>query len=289
MYNTRKDQISQQQIKANIYDYTELIIDIGGMTEDIINRYIDNEFTQLFPPGIYKRAKTELYESEIDDYEDRSSYVMSITSKKRLLETETVLRYSAKDGMEQIIISTMFVIIKLDYKCTHKLNEKINLISEIMNCLIQNAYTEINRITINKRDRIICATLFRLYQCFNKNIFGDIAYALSRKNKNTNGFYLRSDSLFNFDEYDVHVSREVKRGEYEDTQAFQGSLKMNVRLEGFEIEDDTQETIQRIKKSFVDLNDICYKIFIEHITLSFAADLVVGTTDKVLGGFNKNE
>ena len=43
------------------------------------------------------------------------------------------------------------------------------------------------------------------------------------------------------------------------------------------------------KLKFIELNNIIFQIFMNHITGSFAEDLVSGTTNKVIGGFNKNE
>lgn len=288
MNESQKYKISQNDIKANIYDTTELIIDFSGASFENISRYINKEFVQLFPPETYSREDTGLFEEELNSYESRNNFEMSMASKKRLLEKETVLRYYSKNKTEQISISSMFVSIKLIYKeHAHKFNDKIRLISNIMKYLMEDEYLTIDRITLNKRDSIICATLFRLYQCLNRNLFGDIAYKLSRKN--TTEYYLRNDTMFKYEEYFAFVSRIVKRGEYEDATAYQGILQIDVNTENFTLDRIKDNYIEKIKNCFEKLNEICYKIFIEHIEISFAEDLLKGTTNKVLGGFNKNE
>lgn len=290
MYYAKKDQIKPKDIVANIYDSIELIIDITGINEDYIKKFIDIEISEIiFPPNIYRRTKTELYEEELNHYQKRNTLEMSIASKRRLLETESVYRFYAKNETEQIAISTMFISIKLDYKCAHILNDKINLISNIIKYLMQNEYLQIERITLNKSNSVICSSLYRLYQCFNKNLFGDMAYNLSRRKINIEEYYLRNESLFHYGKYISHISRIVQKGLYDEKVSYQGILQINMNFDAFEFEDNTEDSIQKIISIFIKLNSICYQIFIEHITLAFIKDLVNGKTDKVIGGFNKNE
>lgn len=291
MYLTQKNKIKQEEIKANIYDTTELVIDINGTSFENINEYINSDFTAIFPAINYSRESTELYEEELDAYVSRNKLEMSITSKKRLLEKETVLRYFSEEDTEQISICSLFVSIKLIYKQhPHKLSDKILLISKIMECLMKDDYLSIGRITLNKRDSVICATLYRLYQCLNKNLFGDIAYDLSRKySEDVLEYYLRNDMIFEYKECLAYVSRTVKRGSYENTDAYQGIIQIDVNKDRISMDSVKLDCKHEISDSFEKLNEICYKIFIEHITNSFAEDLVKGKTNKVLGGFNKNE
>lgn len=286
----QKDKISQNDIKANIYDTTELIIDFSGASFENISKYINKEFVKLFPPETYSREDTGLFEEELNSYESRNNFEMSMASKKRLLEKETVLRYYSKNKTEQISISSMFVSIKLIYKeHAHKFNDKIRLISNIMKFLMEDEYLTIDRITLNKRDSVICATLYRLYQCLNKNLFGDIAYELSRKNgNNTTEYFLRNDAMFKYEEYFTFVSRTVKSGQYESNAAYQGILQIDVNTDNFTCDRVKGDYTVKIINCFEKLNEICFKIFIEHITFPFAEDLIKGETNKVLGGFNKN-
>lgn len=290
MNNTKKDLINPKDIVANIYDSIELIIDIVGINEDYIKKILDNELLEVLPPNIYRRIKTGLYEEELNDYQKRNTIEMSIVSKSRLLQTESVYRFYAKNEKEQITISTMFISIKLDYKFAHHiLKDKINQISKIFKFLMQDEYLQIERITLNKKNSIICSSLYRLYQCFNKNLFGDIAYNLSRNNKNVEEYSLRSETLFQYEEYISQISRIVHRGSYDEKISYQGILQINMHFEKFKFEDNAEKSIKKIISIFEQLNSRCYKIFIEHMTLAFINDLVNGKTDKVIEGFHKNE
>ena len=52
---------------------------------------------------------------------------------------------------------------------------------------------------------------------------------------------------------------------------------------------DTFEESINVEEIIKELNDISFKLFISHITVGFANDLISGKTDKVIDGVNVNE
>ena len=156
--------------------------------------------------------ETELYPYEVEDLSERRPEGITISSQKRLIEKETVLRFVSKDESEEISISRLFIGIKLDYKSAHKLSEKIEKMSEILTCFSDLKYFEIERITLSKKDNIICISLYMLYQCFVKSMFGDITYVLSRKGENVKQSYLENKSYLNYGENIVKIYKLVQNG-----------------------------------------------------------------------------
>lgn len=282
-----KNDIKREQIKANIYDTIQLLVDINGVTSldlDSIQSYLKS----LFPSDSYTLMETELYPYEVEDLSERRPEGITISSRKRLIEKETVLRFVSKDESEEISISRLFIGIKLDYKSAHKLSEKIEKMSEILACFSDLKYFEIERITLSKKDNIICISLYMLYQCFVKSMFGDITYVLSRKGENVKQSYLENKSYLNYGENIVKIYKLVQNGSinYHDKkkEVYEGNLNIITSYECIEPY-DANDT----KLKFIELNNIIFQIFMNHITGSFAEDLVSGTTNKVIGGFNKNE
>ncbi|EPR10218.1 hypothetical protein [Ruminiclostridium papyrosolvens] len=285
--NIKKNTIKPEQIKANIYDTVQLIVDITGVTSLDLD-YIQSCLKSLFPSNLYTLMETELYPCEVEDLSERRPDGITITSQKRLIEKETVLRFVSKDESEEISISRLFIIIKLNYKSAHKLSEKIDMIREILSCFFRINYFEIVRITLNKKDNIICNSLYMIYQCFVKSMFGDITYTLGRKGEDVKQSSLENKSYLMYGENIVKIYKSVQNGNinYNDKkkEVYEGNLNITMSYECLE-NYDANDT----KLKFIELNNIAFQIFMNHITGSFAEDLVLGNTNKVLGGFNINE
>lgn len=283
----KKSQINPKQIKANIYDTIELIVDIKGITNKDLEE-IENELKELFKADDYNLFETELYEDEINKLCKRKASEMSVASKKRLLEKESVLRFISRDETERISICRLFVSIKLDYKAIHSLSKKIELMNSIIKCFSQIEYFYKERITINKVDSLVCSSLYKLYQCFDKSMFGDIAYKLNRNNNisNIKEQMLKNESYFEYDNNEIIVQKFINNGilNSDDRKTvYQGIMNVTASYDCLENND------VKVKDKMISLNDILFIIFINHITESFANDLINGETNKILEGFNKNE
>lgn len=283
--NVKKNAIKPEDIKANIYDTIKLIVDINGVTSLDLNS-IQESLKKLFMPEIYGLTETELYVDEVNDLNERKFGKMTLASQKRLIEKESVLRFCSKDDTEEIVISRLFVSIKLDYKASHSLTEKIKLMSEIIKCFSELQYFNIEKTTLIKINSIVCISLYRLYQCFSKTMFGDITYTLGKK---ATEIFLKNESYFNYGEnndINVNVNKTVRKGIINDNEknvVYEGVLNIDTCYEYVKYDDI--DITAKIKE----LNALIFVIFISHITGPFAEDLVKGDTNKVLGGFNKNE
>lgn len=276
----KKQEILPDEIKANIYDKIELIVDFHGITRLEIEN-AQEKIKKVLSPDIYGRREEEFKEDELEAYKDR--HFVSDASLRRYKNTENVIRYYSKDETEIVTISRLFLQITLRYEVAHKLKDNILLMAQLVQLFAQEEYFEVEDVYLIKKDSIYCQSLYRLYQCYNKEMFADASYLLQRKMK---GIIPASTSICNklkFEDYDVSIIKSVIRG-YTSSgeEIYEGKIDTIVSYEviGEQI---------NIEKVLNKLNAISFKVFISHMTDNFINDLITGSTDKVKDGVNMNE
>ena len=276
----KKQDILPDEIKANLYDKIELIVDFHGITWLEVEK-VQEKIKGILSPDIYGRCEEEFKEQELRDYKER--HPISEASLRRYKNTETVIRYYSKDETEIVTISKLFLGITLNYEVAHKLQENISLITKIVKIFAEEEYFEIEDVYLIKRDSIYCQSLYRLYQCYEKEMFADASYLLQKSMK---GIVSGSTSICNrlkYQDYDISIVKSVVKGyTSSDEEIYEGIMDTIVSYEviGEEI---------NIKETLMELNNISYKIFMSHITNNFANELLLGKTNKVKNGVNLNE
>ena len=262
-----KKDVNASDIKANIYDTIELTVDINGMTSSDLELK-QEELKALFPAENYALEETELYDNEVSDLNERRPEGLSKSLQKRLIEKEVAFRFLSKDSTEKITITRLFVTIKLDYKAAHCLTKNIELMSNIIKCFDDNKFFTIERVTLKKLDSIVCSSLYRMYQCFEKDMFGDIAYSLKKDGSDSEPLYLKNESYFKYGNNDIKISKRIVTGVFHDSsvkKAYEGLLKVTAYYDCIVNNDVKCIVSDKIKE----LNSIIFEIFIKHITDSF--------------------
>ncbi|SEW31484.1 hypothetical protein [[Clostridium] fimetarium] len=281
-----KIEVKPSEIGANIYDWIELIIDINGVTDnDIITLQNDIDSIFINNKDMYVKEETGLNEFEINNYIKRNLGEISPAAKKRMIERDVVTRYSDIDNSRIVTISRAYISVKLFYVINHKLKDNIVLIQRISECFNKIAFYDILRVTLIKVNKVVCTSLYKLYQCLNRFMFGDVGYSLSRRGKKVDVAFTSVNSEFECNFSNYVINKSIKQGMLnEDKRKFvyEGILGMQGSYESNAFED------VEVNKKFVELNDMFYLIFLEHITSSFLLDMINGETTKVLRGFKKN-
>lgn len=279
-----KYDIVPESIKANIYDQVELLVDFHGITKKDIE-IAQETIKNILNPGKYSMSEDPFFLDELRYYAERHN--MSMSMQKRLRDTESVIRFYAKDNTECITISRLYISISLSYEATHNLRENINLLAKLIHIFDQQEYFEVENVYLIKKDSVYCSSLYRVYQCFDKRAFGDIGYELKRKYPDeicplTSEVY----NVFEDNGAEVKLYKSVIPGTIakSDEEIYEAVLLTIVTFDMT----NTNEAID-IKKTLEELNKISFRVFIHHITESFANDLVKGSSDKVKAGVNKNE
>lgn len=280
MVKKKKQDILPDEIKANIYDEIELLIDFHGITRIEIEN-TQEKIKQILSPERYSRRESEFLRDELSAYGERN-YVSTATLK-RYHDTESVIRYCSKDETEIITISKLFLSITLNYEAAHKLKENISLMAQLITLFAEEEYFEVEGIYLTKKDSIYCKSLYRLYQCYNKEMFADACYLIQRKEKNILPESTSICNKFRYGEYNVSIVKSVIKGYTSyDEEIYEGKMNTTVSYE-------PSKEVVNFENIINDLNKISFELFMSHITEGFANDLLIGKTDKVKEGVNINE
>lgn len=280
MFKKKKQDILPDEIKANIYDEIELLVDFHGITRIEIEK-TQEKIKHILSPDCYSRREGEFSKDELLAYGERN--YISTASLKRYHDTESVIRYYSKDETEIITISKLFLSITLNYEATHKLKDNISLMAQLISLFAEEEYFEVEGLYLIKKDSIYCKSLFRLYQCYNKEMFADASYLLQKKEKSILPESTSICNKFKYGKYNVSIVKSVIKGytSYEE-EIYEGKMDTTVSYEALEELINVEDIINC-------LNNISFQIFISHITEGFANDLIIGETDKVKDGVNMNE
>lgn len=275
-----KKNIKPSDMKANIYDSVEIIVDIHGITEADIKSVL-YKLNRILSADTYSRTDDLLNAEEINAYGDRQDIPLSISARKKYLDTENVTRYYSKDQSEIITISRLFISIFLSYEIAHDLISNIKLMNEIIKTFNNLEYFEVERIYLVKKGSIYCSSLYRMYQCFEKTMFGDIEYQLSREKNDTTSGVTRVYNNFVYNNIEVILDKRIMMGYFEGLgdKVYEGKLDTTVSKEAL------GDSIN-IEDVLIELNKISFELFICHITDAFVKDLKVGKSNKVRKGLN---
>lgn len=276
----KKQDIKPSDIKANIYDSVELIIDIHGVARQDIE-YVLEKLSEILPAEYYSRIDDSLTPQEINDYGDRRENILSWATRKRYLDTESVVRYYSKDNSEKITISRLFISIYLSYEIAHVLKANIELLDKIVEVFNTLEYFEVEKIFLVKKDSIYCSSLDKMYQCFDRKMFADVGYLLGRKAQGIDYGVTRVYNNLSYGNAEVIVNKEIMEGILSDSNelVYEGKMETIVSQEPSEDEVSINGVLN-------ELNSISFDVFMCHITDSFARDLVDGQSSKVKMGVN---
>lgn len=283
----KKKDIQPSDIKANIYDSVKVFVDVHGITRLDIEA-AQEALKKILPAENYSMVDDSFGIDEINEYGDRNNLAQA--TRKRYLDTESVIRFFSKDNTETIIISRLFIGITLTYEVAHTLKDNIGLMSKIIDVFQGCDYFEVQRIALLKSDSIYCSSLYRLYQCFDKKLFADAGYEFKLKaklkanDKNIDTGFTQIYNNFTYEDVNVVVNKKIISGWLSDTDEniFEGHIDTFTATDSFGESVDVEEILLK-------LNDVSFEVFICHITDSFARELVAGKSNKVRKGLNNYE
>ena len=277
-----KQSVKPEDIKAHIYDNISFIVDLQGVSTEGLEQS-DNNIAGLFDKTFYNRIEDNYTYDEISEWDKRSQRQISNLVKRRIIETEKVIRYISKDENEIITVSKYYVEIRLIYKRGHILKDKMHLLHEIIKKYIdRNEFLEVSNILLKKNNIIVCKTLPMLYRCYEKSVYGNIKNGVTYQEAVFTDY--SSSSIIVMNENILNVSKEITAGMYKNNIAYMGQLNFTIAYSG------KKNIMQRnIEDILTDMNTCLFDIFINHLTESFVSDLINGTSTKVLEGFHRNE
>ncbi len=278
---TKRD-VKPDDIKANIYNNIHFIVDIqGASTEGLENS--DSDISTLFDSNEFNRMEDTFTYDELNEWDKRNHRIISNKMKQRMIETEKVIRYISKDETEQILLSKNYMEMRLLYRKSFILKDKMDLLQKIVRkYAVNNPFLQIDNVTLIKNNSIICKSLPMLYRCFDIRHFGDIKSGLTYQGALFAEY--NSSAAIVMDKYNLIVQKEINAGTLGRKLSYMGNLNFIINYPNNNSVDSLD-----IKAVLKDMNGCLFNVFVNHLTVSFLNDLTNGETTKVLRGFKKNE
>ena len=78
----------------------------------------------------------------------------------------------------------------------------------------EEEYFEVEGLYLIKKDSIYCKSLYRLYQCYNKEMFADASYLLKKMGKNILPESTSICNKFRYGKYNVSIVKSVIKRSY---------------------------------------------------------------------------
>lgn len=276
----QKDNI-RESIKAYLYDEINIIVDYIGLTDgDILEK--SSKIDELIKCGNFEKYITPLSYDEIEEYAIRQSRELSLAAKRNSIEEDNSIRYIRDDGLVEIVIYRNFLKIRLSYgqNVKHTLKDYFAMLDVIVNCLsIDKEFYKVKTVYLQKKNQIFSKTLYQLFRCFNKNMFGTFIHGNSKDVYSLNIVQIKEN--FWHDDLEFDVLKSIHNGLDAETkkEIYQGQLYITGRYDTAPVDDSNiLEVIGRI-------NDKIFDVFQRYLTEGFLEDMKNGVSSKVIGGF----
>lgn len=276
-----KEDIAREKIKASLYDEINIFVDYTGLTDrDVLESA--SIIDELMKDKGYNKYITPLNYFEIEEYALRQRREISLASKRNSIEEDNTIRYVRSDVMTEVIVYRSFLQIRLRYdeNARHVLREYFVLLNNIVKCLRENKdFFKLQTVFLQKKNEIYCKSLYQVFRCFDRNMFGTFMYGSSKDPYSLN--ILQAKENFFCDDLEFDVLKAVSNGRDGNTNKdiYLGQFDITGRYDAAPI--DNVDIVAYLGK----INDQIFDIFRRYLTDGFLKDMVEGKTVKLIGGF----
>lgn len=276
-----KNDVKREKIQADIYDEINIIVDYTGVTDDEILE--KSPKIDAVMNGDYTKSITSLTYEEVEEYALRQKVELSLAAKRNCIEKDKSIRYTGMDNLVEVVIYRNFTKITLDYggNKKHILSGYFSMMSSLMECLkTEKEFFKIQAIHIQKKNTIFCKSLYQVYRCFEKKMFGTFIQGNSGESYSLNAVQ-NKEIFFKEDlEFDVYKSVEGGLDNNNRKEIYMGQLNITGRYNTAPLDDNSVNTV------LVRINNEIFDVFRRYLTDSFLEDMEEGTTSKLIGGFH---
>ena len=166
--------IKADYLEENIDSDIRLIVDMQGASARDVEKS-DFFVSEWLDSELYNRREETYTYDDINEWDQRMQRPVTNVAKRRIMESEKVIRYASEDESEEISIGKLYIEIKLMQGRNFNLKEKMILLQNLVKKYISvNPFIRIENIFLIKKNNIICKNLSSLYTCYNAAAFGDI-------------------------------------------------------------------------------------------------------------------
>lgn len=279
-----KKNVERNNIKADLYDEIHVIADYIGLTDGDVDAK-SSEIDALMDKGFTKKI-TPLTIDEIEGYGARQGVELSLAAKKTSIEEPKAIRYTETDGNVELVVYRNFCKVTLAYGTgrKHQLREYCALLNRIVGCLgTKKDFFKVQTISIQKKNQIFCASLYQLFGCFDKDMFGTCAQRKGNGELVLNAIHNTENFFSNEVEFDIVKSVERGVNSNNGKEVYRGQLNISGRYDTAPIDD------KDIGNVLAKINGEMFGVFKEYLTEGFLQDMESGKTSKLIGGFKGYE
>lgn len=274
--------IEREEITANLYDEINIIVDYTGLTDgDILEK--SSGLDALVKDGDFEKYVAPLTYEEIEEYAVRQKRELSLAAKRNSIEEDNSIRYIRNDQLVEIVIYRNFSKIRMYYgeNIKHALRDYFVMLGNIVDCLSRDRnFFKIQTVHVQKKNEIFAKSLYQLFRCFDRNMFGTFIQGYSKDEYILNVVQNKENFFCRDIEFDV--LKAVKNGVDNNTkkEVFLGQLYIAGRYDAAPVDDVA------IDRMLHKINDMIFDVFKRYLMEGFLEDMKNGKTSKLIGGFH---
>lgn len=258
--------IKADYLEENIGSDIRLIVDMQGVSAHDVEKS-DLFVSELLDSGLYNRMEETYSYEDINEWDQRMQRLVTNVTKRRIMESEKVIRYASEDESEQVFIGKLYIEIRLMRGQNINLEGKMKLLQDIVKKYISvNPFIRIENIFLIKRNNIICENLSSLYTCYNATTFGDIRVGMADFDIEFAEY--RSCSTVILKEYNLTIEKEIVAGDYDKKVAYMGALDFSMSCQR-----QHNREYSNISATLKEMNKSIFDILKMNLTVSFLSDL----------------
>lgn len=275
-----KKNVKRDKIQADIYDEINIIVDYTGLTDgEILDK--SSKLDAVMTDEYIKRITPLTYE-EIEEYAIRQKVELSLAAKRNAIVEDNSIRYTRKDNLVEVVIFRNFTKIALDFNGNkrHMLRDYFAMMASLMVCLnTEKEFFKIQAIYLLKKNTIFCKSLYQVYRCFDKNVFGSFIQGTSNDLYTLNAIQNKETFFREALEFDVYKSVESGMDNSSRKEIYMGQLNITGKYNAALLDDsDVKDVLYKI-------NEEIFDVFRQYLTDGFLEDMEEGKTTKLIGGF----
>ncbi len=261
-----ENDIKADYLEENICNDIRFIVDMQGASAHDVEE-CDLFISKLLDSNLYKRLEGTYTYEDINEWDQRAQRSVANVVKRRIIESEKVICYASKNESELIFIGKLYIEIKLARSQNDSLKQKIKLLQDIVKAYISvNPFIEIENIFLIKRNNIICGDLYKLYSCYEANVFGDVRKEIADSDMAFTEYH--SSSIAVLKEYNLNIEKGIVAGEYNEKEAYMGELNFSMSCQM-----QYGRECSNLSKILKDMDENISNIFKKNLTTSFSLDL----------------
>lgn len=260
------NKVEADYLEENIDNDIRLIVDMQGTSARDVEKS-DSFVSEWLDSELYSRREETYTYEDINEWDQRMQRPVTNVAKRRIMESEKVIRYVSEDENEEISIGKLYIEIKLMQGRNFNLKEKMILLQNLVKKYISvNPFIRIENIFLIKKNNIICENLSSLYTCYNAAAFGDIRVEMANLDIDFTEYCSCSTVILKG--YNLTIEKEIVAGDYNKKVAYMGALDFSMSCQ---MQDDREYS--NVSATLKEMDKSIFEILKMNLTVPFLNEL----------------